>query len=718
MKVRYLLLAMLAWSLLASPVQAQKVGTCQPALGEAYLNVGNVRARVLNNGNLFWRGSPHVYEVPKGGAANAIFSSALWIGGLVDGQLRLAGSTYGPYEFWAGPLDENGLPPADCSRFDRVYEVSRDDLDAFERFGVRTPDLVDWPTGLGAPTIDRNGEPIDLLDLPLNQRVDRVIDLQAGERPDITGDQMLWWVNNDRGNVHERSDAPPLGIEVHVSAFAYETPGPLGNTTFYRYKLFYKGDERMTDTYFGLNSDPDLGNFDDDWVGSDSLLNLGYVYNADNHDEGNEGYGEAPPAIGYKLLEVIGGVEDSLDSGAASATEELRRMTSFMYYTGGAGLTGDPGHAADMYNYMRARWKDGLRASYGGHGRDSGGPPTNYAFSGNPPGYWSEANHDGLGTARAPADRRFVVGHGPFDMEPDEAPREFTVAIIASFGADNLDSVRQLKEDSRAIQAFFDSGLDLADPPAAPQVTTTRGSGEVLIEWTNSEGSNNYQDSYSAVNNTILGGTQDRIYRFEGYNLIQFESPSDQGGRLLKVFDVVNGVKVVTAGDSVRYPIAFGTDSGVRHSYRVGGLTNYRTYTFGVQAYAYNANSTPQVLFGPVTRFDVVPAVLPSDGEGPLQIGITPNPYVGASDYEVSSFTDEVRFTNMPEQAVIRVFQLSGVLVRTLVKNSLEPFITWDLRTDNNLPIGSGLYVIHVEMEGGDQVIKFGVVKKQVWLGG
>jgi hypothetical protein len=715
---RFLLVALLSCGGVLSSAQAQSVGTCQPSLGEAYLDVGNVRARILNNGNLFWRGSPHVYEVPKGGGSNALFSSAIWVGGLVDGQLRLAGSTYGPYEFWAGPLDESGLPPVDCSRFDRVFEVSRQDLEVFERFATATPDLMDWPTGLGAPTLDKNGEPIDLVDQPLSQRVDRVIDLPAGERPDITGDQMLWWVQNDRGNVHERSDTPPLGIEIHVSAFAYKIPGPLGNTTFYRYKLFYKGDETVTDTYFGLNSDPDLGNFDDDYVGSDTLLNMGYVYNADNDDEGTEGYGDAPPAVGYKLPEVSGGDADSLKTGAVVPGPERPLMTSFMYYTGGGGVSGDPENGLHMYNYMRSRWKDGLHATHGGNARDASGTPTNYVYTGDPPGYWTEANRDGRGTAIAPADRRFVVANGPYEMEPEGEYRQFTVAIITSFGADNFDSVQQLKRDSEGIQAFFDSGLALADPPDAPLVTTTRGSGEVLIEWTNSQNGNNYQDTYNAVNNSILGGSQDRVYRFEGYNLIQFESPSDQTGRLLKVFDVVNGVKVVTAGDSTRYPVAFGTDSGVQHSYRIGGLTNYRTYTYGVQAYAYNVNSTPQVLFGPVTRFEVVPAVLPSEGEVPLRIGITPNPYVGASDYEVSSLTDEVRFTNMPEEATIRVFQLSGVLVRTLVKNSVEPFITWDLRTDNNLPIGSGLYVIHVEAEGGDQVIKFGVVKKQVVLGG
>ncbi|TDI76041.1 MAG: hypothetical protein E2O84_03425, partial [Bacteroidetes bacterium] len=57
------------WAVVAASgiyAAAQSVGNCDRALGEAYLDVGNVRARILNTGGLFWRGEPHVYEVPKG----------------------------------------------------------------------------------------------------------------------------------------------------------------------------------------------------------------------------------------------------------------------------------------------------------------------------------------------------------------------------------------------------------------------------------------------------------------------------------------------------------------------------------------------------------------------------------------------------------------------------------------------------------------------------
>ena len=95
-----------------------------------------------------------------------------------------------------------------------------------------------------------------------------------------------------------------------------------------------------------------------------------------------------------------------------------------------------------------------------------------------------------------------------------------------------------------------------------------------------------------------------------------------------------------------------------------------------------------------------------------------PNPYKGASAYEVGQFTDEVRFTNLPDVATIRVFTLNGTLIKTINKQSPGvATIPWNLTTDQNLPIASGMYLIHVEVPGvGSHTIKFGVVRKRVQL--
>ncbi len=79
---------------------------------------------------------------------------------------------------------------------------------------------------------------------------------------------------------------------------------------------------------------------------------------------------------------------------------------------------------------------------------------------------------------------------------------------------------------------------------------------------------------------------------------------------------------------------------------------------------------------------------------------------------------NEVRFTNMPDVATIRVFTLNGTLIKTLEKNSPGiATISWDMVTEYNLPIASGFYLIHITVpDVGETVQKFAVVKKRIQL--
>ncbi|CAN0546195.1 unnamed protein product, partial [Laminaria digitata] len=315
-----------------------QVGTCEPALGQAILDVGNVRAGIYNNGGLFWRGSAPVYEVPKGGGVTAIFAAGIWVGGLIDGELRMAATRYGAWEFWAGPLDEAGNPPTFCKSYDKIWEIRKEDLTLFQETGEISNNLKNWPWHLGAPVIDGDGDPNNY-------------NLLGGDLPELFGDQRLWWVMNDRGNEHDRTKTEPIGLEVLGSAHAFNRLGLGGNTTFYSYKLINKNKAPFTEAYLGLFADVDLGNFDDDYVGSDSLLHLGYAYNADNDDEG--GYGEAPPAVGYTFLKTALAPLDGLDNdrdGIVDEEGEMIGMTSFAFYFSGGSVTGDPNSASDYYN--------------------------------------------------------------------------------------------------------------------------------------------------------------------------------------------------------------------------------------------------------------------------------------------------------------------------------------------------------------------------------
>ena len=88
------------------------------------------------------------------------------------------------------------------------------------------------------------------------------------------------------------------------------------------------------------------------------------------------------------------------------------------------------------------------------------------------------------------------------------------------------------------------------------------------------------------------------------------------------------------------------------------------------------------------------------------RIRAVPNPYYAHSSYELDQFTRKLKFMNLPESCKIRIYNLAGQLVRTLDKtDATTSILTWDLFTENQLPIGSGVYIFHVDSPGVGQYV-------------
>lgn len=83
-----------------------------------------------------------------------------------------------------------------------------------------------------------------------------------------------------------------------------------------------------------------------------------------------------------------------------------------------------------------------------------------------------------------------------------------------------------------------------------------------------------------------------------------------------------------------------------------------------------------------------------------------PNPYYLFTQYEPNQFQRQMRFTNLPEICTMRIFNLSGELIRTLEKTDVTTSqLTWDLATENNAPVSSGIYIYLVTTPGGAEKI-------------
>jgi hypothetical protein len=103
-------------------------------------------------------------------------------------------------------------------------------------------------------------------------------------------------------------------------------------------------------------------------------------------------------------------------------------------------------------------------------------------------------------------------------------------------------------------------------------------------------------------------------------------------------------------------------------------------------------------------------------------INVVPNPYLSVSEYERLQLDNIVKITNLPEKCTVKIYTMNGQLVREFnvdnTKNKTEYgsqnlAVDWDLKNFNNIPISSGLYLIHVSVPNvGEKVVKwFGTIR-------
>jgi hypothetical protein len=181
--------------------------------------------------------------------------------------------------------------------------------------------------------------------------------------------------------------------------------------TYYDVSVKNKSLGDWVDFQPSLFFDPDLGAFNDDYVGCDSVNNFAFVYNANYIDgmPGTEGsgYGSNPPMCAIKINSDM-------------------PMSSAFYYHNDFTVMGNPETNTHYYNYMNATWKNGTHITKGGTGY-GGTIPTNYMFSGNPAvaGDWDECE-----SLNTPSDRRMLINISKYPIISPNQSAFFNFAVI------------------------------------------------------------------------------------------------------------------------------------------------------------------------------------------------------------------------------------------------------------------------------------------------
>ncbi len=103
-------------------------------------------------------------------------------------------------------------------------------------------------------------------------------------------------------------------------------------------------------------------------------------------------------------------------------------------------------------------------------------------------------------------------------------------------------------------------------------------------------------------------------------------------------------------------------------------------------------------------------------------ISVVPNPYIATASWEPRSLyptgrgTRVIDFINLPAKCTIRIYTMSGALVKTIHKDDSSlnngGSATWDLVSDDGMDIAYGMYLFQVDAPGiGNYIGKFAVIK-------
>jgi hypothetical protein len=636
---------------------------------------------------------------PKGTAGGIYQEGIVWGGLINDGQsptLRVGGNTYfsGTQEldriYRVRPDYQTADLTDDAANFFyfQNYPLDASPVSGGDIQQIRdqyTKDWMEWPADKGAPFDDRDGVPGYQPD-PQGRSEDPVTG-QLFDVPGIPGASQTIWIYHNDAIAPQAYGSPPIGLEIQQTFWAYAVSNPLSNVIFKKVNVVYKGttntpsNATINDMYLVQWSDPDVGQYTDDFAGCDTTLNLGYAYSSSTNDAVYSGLGLAPAALGYDFLQ---GVAQFTGNPNDSAIINLKwrtgykyvhekPLTTFTYFAAGGAWQDpdgqDPLGTPQWYNLMRGflprpEYPAGQPFPANVGGTSTGGVGT-YLLSGNPTA--GSGFIDGV--AEGPGDRRIVNITGPFNMALNDTA-EIVVALIGGIGSTNTSSVAVLKFNDIFAQYAYDQLFDLPIFPS-PTVSSTNLDQKVVLNW-----------DFNATN---IENASPKGFSFQGYNVYQFPNSSYNlsEARQVATYDIRDGLTTIfddqfdeASGLILNLPVQFGTDAGLQRFIEITTdrvrnqpLRNGQEYYFGVSAYGYNPDfealnlpfkalessivritsvpqqPTPGITYGAGTGSEIVPDHTNGSADGSPVVTIVDPAKTTGNEYEVF-FTERQEIRN------------------------------------------------------------------------
>jgi len=671
-----------------------------------YTNVGNIGITVTNfgtygHGFVLWPEQPSC-EFPLGSGIEHLFDGGIWIGGYRTDNVQ-GGNRVGPF-ITTGAIDVSsvttrggGFEFTNASGSKVKERSSLFDSRVFSPLAISHQDFLMNYTDTN--TVLLNGEPI-LDHIPLGVTVRQ--ETYAWNYPFANFFVIFnYWIKNVSGKY---LDSVFVGLWTDAVVRNTIVTGTPSGSAF-----FNKGGDGYNDSIkiaYEFDAAGDIG-FTDSYIG---ILYLG-----------------ADPKRPEKFIYQVGGVTDTLPTVA---------FTSWQFRN-----TSDPNFFAPQDDNERYQKMHGY---FGGSN------------------WWKNGiNPESL---KPPSNRSVFLSNGPFRYIPagDSINVVFAIVCAKKFGSDppNLDTeeqktnlyanadwaLRAYHGEDRNRNGILDPGEDLDGdgkitryilpaPPITPKVRVVPENQKATVYW----------DRRAEFSVDPISGKED----FEGYKIYRTQAGFDltQQQDLLQAMVVAasfdsagNNIEFDTGFEFVRLasPVTFpGDTTEYYYKFDFDNLLNGWQYIFSVTAFDEGdpENDLDILESSPLANFErILPGTPPTD-DPDVEIGVYPNPYYGSAIWDGSSERlRKIYFFNLPEDCEITIYTLAGDVIKRIQHTSqsnssevrwFETYASdkkqkfaggehaWDLLTDNEQAIATGLYLFTVKnnINGEIKTGKFLIIK-------
>jgi hypothetical protein len=489
------------------------------------------------------------------------------------------------------------------------------------------------------------------------------------------------------------SASAPLGVKLWAKSYAFEDTAYAAILPF-DYYFINTSRNPITGVYLGWVGDLDLGpTSTPDYVIHDYVASLPEYHSIYMHNSIDRG--ATPLAI------TILGASVPLDS------------LTFVYQWWQGGLDFTPQTDTLMYGWMNCE-------AFGGNCRKPDQPSS------------------------TTADMRLFISFGPFhDMAPGDTVA-LHLALVSGSGIAN--GPTPMIDNIKKAISFFGSGFHRPVAPISPCLQITPGFKKATLQWGRAvpcangkpgvdpmsvwDDSNHVAnalppDHWRRVNPPEGHTTGGRI--FEGYRLYRSEDPagSPTSFTLLKEFDVIDQFGFNIGVDTMF--VDSNLVRGKRYWYSVTstGIPDVTLYPRLVTPGQYTVDS----IYSPPTESPIGSNMASLDlafssSQKLGEVLVVPNPYRVDRDYTLESggwegrardWTESSRvlkFIHLPQRCTIRVFTLAGDHVTTIEHD--DPYRgeeEWNILSESNRALASGVYLFTVESDLGRQVGKFVLIR-------